>query len=213
MQAKEKEKSSENKSKAEKEKNASLTNPSDENLPPVLFRLHTDPPPPEQSNGSSAVPFKLDPVIMTELGIKAREEYPNQKQNVIDDIINNIELTLNPIYSQYLTVCKTNNGEGEIDVAILQALLKAKSKNVINENSIQSQLRLALKWNRIDIAKNFILTDENKAKMGSLDNLMYTAIKDDRFEFVDLFLENGFSLKSFLTFRVLLKLYNEVFLN
>ena len=117
MQAKEKEKSSENKSKAEKEKekNASSTNPSDEILPPVSFRLHTDPPPHEQSNGAaSAAPFKLDPVIMTELGIKAREEYPNQKQNVIDDIINNIELTLNPIYSQYLTVCKTNNGEAKL---------------------------------------------------------------------------------------------------
>jgi transient receptor potential cation channel subfamily M protein 2 len=205
QQAKEKEKNSENKSKTQKEKHASSSNTSDENLPHVLFRLHTDPPPPAEQT-----PFKLDPVIMTELGIKAREEYPNLKQNVIDDIINNIELTLNPIYSQYLTVCKTNNGEGEIDVAILQALLKAKSKNVVNENSIQSQLRLALKWNRIDIAKNFILTDENKEKMGSLDNLMFTAIKDDRFEFVDLFLENGFSLKSFLSFRVLLKLYNEV---
>ena len=205
QQAKDKEKNSENKSKTEKSSSSSYT--SYENPPPVLFRLHTDPPPPEQT------PFKLDPVIMTELGMKAREEYPNQKQNVIDDIINNIELTLNPIFSQYLTVCKTNNGEGEIDVAILQALLKAKSKNVINENSIQSQLRLALKWNRIDIAKNFILTDENKEKMGSLDNLMFTAIKDDRFEFVDLFLESGFSLKPFLTFRVLLKLYNEVFFN
>lgn len=208
MQAKE------NKSKAEKEKSSSSSNPTEENLPSVLFRLHSDLQPPEQTKGSvSAAPFKLDPVIMTELGIKAREEYPNQKQNVIDEIINNIEMTLNPIYSQYLTVCKTNNGEGEIDVAILQALLKAKSKNVINENSIQSQLRLALKWNRIDIAKNFILTDENKDKMGSLDNLMFTAIKDNRFEFVDLFLENGFSLKPFLTFRVLLKLYNEVILN
>ena len=163
-------------------------------------------PTPPSSNSS----YKLDASILADLALKAKEEYPGQKQSVIDDIIKNIELTLDPMYAQYLTVCKTSNGEGEIDVAILQALLKAKGKGVRNEKSIQSQLRLALKWNRVDIAKDYILTAENKAIVGSLDNLMFSAIKDDRYEFVDLFLENGFSLKSFLTYRILLKLYNEV---
>ena len=159
---------------------------------------------------SNSVSYKLDPVILAELGIKAKETYSRLNQSQIDDILKTIEMTLNPIYSQYLTVCKTDNGIGEIDVAILQALLKANDKGASNEINIQSQLRLALKWNRIDIAKNYILNDENKAIMGTLNNLMFTAIKDGRFEFVDLFLDNGFSLKSFLTYRVLLKLYNEV---
>ena len=163
-------------------------------------------PTPPSSNST----YKLDASILDDLALKAKEEYPSQKQSVIDDIIKNIELTLDPMYAQYLTICKTSNGEGEIDVAILQALLKAKGKGVRNEKSIQSQLRLALKWNRVDIAKDYILTAENKAIVGSLDNLMFSAIKDDRYEFVDLFLENGFSLKSFLTYRILLKLYNEV---
>ncbi len=155
--------------------------------------------------------FKLDPIILEELGAKAKKYYPSLKQPIIEKILKNIEMTLNPIYSQYLTVCKTiNNGNVEIDVAILRALLKAKSEAIINENSIQSQLRLALKWNRIDMAKNFIMTEKNLVKAGSLENLMFSAIKDDRFEFVDLFLRSGFSLKSFLTYRVLLKLYNEV---
>jgi hypothetical protein len=38
---------------------------------------------------------------------------------------------------------------------------------------------------------------------------MYKAVKDNRVEFVDLFLDNGFSMKGFLTDRILLKLYNE----
>jgi hypothetical protein len=39
---------------------------------------------------------------------------------------------------------------------------------------------------------------------------MYQAIKDDRVEFIQLFLDNGFSLKAFLTNRILLSLYNAV---
>ena len=43
-----------------------------------------------------------------------------------------------------------------------------------------------------------------------MSDLMYIAIRDNRYEFIDLFLGNGFSLRNFLTNRVLLKLYNEV---
>ena len=39
---------------------------------------------------------------------------------------------------------------------------------------------------------------------------MYQAIIDDKHEFVKLFLENGFVLKNFVTYRRLLKLYNEI---
>jgi hypothetical protein len=154
--------------------------------------------------------FHLDKSIMDELKKRAQKEYPNKKSEEIDVILRDIEMTLNPKYSQFLTVCKPINGNAEIDIAILRALLKAKNKSVNNENEIQTQLRLALKWNRIDVAKIFIMTDENKDKLGSLDGLMYTAILDNRIEFVQLFLDNGFALKTFLTYRVLLKLYNEV---
>lgn len=65
-----------------------------------------------------------------------------------------------------LTVCRPLHGVAEIDVAILRALLK-KEKTTDKDVSeyYQSQLRLALKWNRIDIARNFIFTDENRDKV------------------------------------------------
>lgn len=46
--------------------------------------------------------------------------------------------------------------------------------------------------------------------MGSLDNLMYLAILQNRIEFVELFLENGFSMKNFVTYRLMFKLYNDI---
>lgn len=45
---------------------------------------------------------------------------------------------------------------------------------------------------------------------GVLNDVMITAIQLNRVDFVDLFLDNGVSLKDFLTVRRLLLLYNDV---
>lgn len=39
---------------------------------------------------------------------------------------------------------------------------------------------------------------------------MFSALVNDRVEFVELFLEHGFSLRNFVTYRSLLNLYNNV---
>ena len=39
---------------------------------------------------------------------------------------------------------------------------------------------------------------------------MFTAIVDDKHEFVEIFLENGCNISQFLTYRRLIKLYNQV---
>ncbi|XP_076456247.1 transient receptor potential cation channel subfamily M member-like 2 isoform X2 [Babylonia areolata] len=93
---------------------------------------------------------------------------------------------------------------GGVDVAILKALLKA------NQDQVMDQLKLALAWNRIDIAKSEIFTDERPWPTGALDEMMMSAIQLNRVDFVDLFLDNGVSLRGFLTVRRLLKLYNEI---
>ncbi|XP_070175133.1 transient receptor potential cation channel subfamily M member-like 2 [Littorina saxatilis] len=91
-----------------------------------------------------------------------------------------------------------------VDMAILKALLKA------NKDQVMDQLRLALAWNRIDIAKSEIFTDDRPWPTGALDDMMMSAVQLNRVDFVDLFLDNGVSLKDFLTVRRLLKFYNEI---
>uniref|UniRef100_K1QLP0 Transient receptor potential cation channel subfamily M member 8 n=1 Tax=Magallana gigas TaxID=29159 RepID=K1QLP0_MAGGI len=81
----------------------------------------------------------------------------------------------------------------EIDVAILKSLLKA------NREQEFDQLKLALAWNRIDIAKSEIFTEDKIWPPGSLHEILYSAIRQDRVDFVDLFLDCGTSLKDFLT--------------
>jgi hypothetical protein len=39
---------------------------------------------------------------------------------------------------------------------------------------------------------------------------MYDAIKTNKIDFVELFLDSGFSLRNFLTHRIMLNLYNDV---
>jgi len=76
----------------------------------------------------------------------------------------------------------------------------------------REQLTLCLKWNRYDLAKKYILTYSDREKIGSFDNFMFDAIKNNRPDFVKDFLENGFILKNLCTYRMILKLYNTVIL-
>lgn len=94
------------------------------------------------------------------------EKYTSDRQKV-DSIMKSIDLTvLDESKHHLLTVCRPLHGVAEIDVAILRALLKKeKTDDKDVSEYYQSQLRLALKWNRIDIARNFIFTDENRDKV------------------------------------------------
>ena len=74
----------------------------------------------------------------------------------------------------------------------------------------REQLTLCLKWNRYDLAKKYILTYSDREKIGSFDDFMFDAIKNNRPDFVKDFLENGFILKNLCTYRMILKVYNTV---
>ncbi|XP_035700323.1 transient receptor potential cation channel subfamily M member-like 2 [Branchiostoma floridae] len=107
---------------------------------------------------------------------------------------------------QLLSVFEIDSRESakNIDVAMLRALLRA------NKDDYQHQLKLALAWNRSDIAETDIFTADRRWKQEELEDLMYSAILEDKVNFVKLFLENGVSLKDFLTVRRLQRLYSEI---
>ncbi|XP_033100604.1 transient receptor potential cation channel subfamily M member-like 2 [Anneissia japonica] len=92
----------------------------------------------------------------------------------------------------------------DIDEAILHALLRA------NKGSKQDQLKLTLVWNRIDIAKSELFTDDKDWKKGELYSALHYSLVHNQVDFVKLFLECGVCLKGFLTVQELTHLYNEV---
>ncbi|XP_042350815.1 transient receptor potential cation channel subfamily M member 2 [Plectropomus leopardus] len=99
-----------------------------------------------------------------------------------------------------LTVFRiSEDNHGDVDVAILQALLKASKTSVLlGTESWKRQLELAIAWNRVDIAETEIFTEESQWKSSDLHWAMFSALVSNKPEFVSLLLENGVSLREFL---------------
>ncbi|KAL6254233.1 hypothetical protein P5V15_014851 [Pogonomyrmex californicus] len=90
----------------------------------------------------------------------------------------------------------------ELDQIILTALFKSK------QLSPAEQLSLSLIWNRVDIARSEIFVYGQKWPPGALEQAMMQALQHDRIDFVKLLLENGVSMRKFLSIPRLEELYN-----
>ncbi|XP_073509205.1 transient receptor potential cation channel subfamily M member 7-like isoform X1 [Phyllobates terribilis] len=90
----------------------------------------------------------------------------------------------------------------DIDVAILTSLLKSTNM------SPYDQLVLALAWDRVDIAKNYIFIHGQQWLTAPLEQAMLDALVMDRVAFVQLLIEHGISMHRFLTIPRLEELYN-----
>ncbi|GAA6230191.1 transient receptor potential cation channel subfamily M member 2 isoform X2 [Lates japonicus] len=101
---------------------------------------------------------------------------------------------------QLLTVFRVSeDSHGDVDVAILQALLKAsRTSESLGIECWKRQLELAIAWNRVDIAETEIFTEESQWKSSDLHWAMFSALVGNRPQFVSLLLENGVSLRDFL---------------
>ncbi|XP_051899496.1 transient receptor potential cation channel subfamily M member 2 isoform X2 [Pristis pectinata] len=113
---------------------------------------------------------------------------------------------------ELLTVFRANtSGNDDLDVAILQALLKASSSSGHQwQENLDHQLQLAVAWNRLDIAKSHIFTDDKQWKSSHLHQATFAALVGNKPGFVELFLENGVNLSEFLSPRMLVRLYNNI---
>uniref|UniRef100_A0A8C5MRQ4 Transient receptor potential cation channel subfamily M member 2 n=1 Tax=Leptobrachium leishanense TaxID=445787 RepID=A0A8C5MRQ4_9ANUR len=109
-----------------------------------------------------------------------------------------------------LTILReASTGEQGMDVAILQALLKAShSTDHRGRDNWDYQLKLAVSWNRPDIAETQIFTDDWKWKPSDLYPSLMVSLIEDKPSFVKLFLDRGVTLTEFVTSDHLTHLYN-----
>ncbi|XP_061184290.1 transient receptor potential cation channel subfamily M member-like 2 [Saccostrea echinata] len=98
------------------------------------------------------------------------------------------------------------NKHEDLDIAILTALLNSKAGEA-SDKIRQNQLKLALTWDRDDIAQEEIFREDVLWPSGSLDDVLMEAILEERVEFVALILQQNVVMKEFLTTERLQTLY------
>lgn len=101
-----------------------------------------------------------------------------------------------------LTIFRLGEGSQDLDNAILTALLKGQNLTATE------QLTLALAWDRADVARSDIFVLGQDWPKKALYAAMMDALIHNRVDFVRLLLENGVSMKDFLTITRLENLYN-----
>uniref|UniRef100_A0A3Q3E8Y3 Transient receptor potential cation channel, subfamily M, member 4a n=1 Tax=Labrus bergylta TaxID=56723 RepID=A0A3Q3E8Y3_9LABR len=98
----------------------------------------------------------------------------------------------------------------EFDTVLLKALVGA-SKRVSSEASeYTDELKLAVAWNRVDIAKTELFNGAIQWKYEDLEDLMTDALINDKPTFVRLFCENGLNIVDYLSYGRLESLYRSL---
>ncbi|XP_052073403.1 transient receptor potential cation channel subfamily M member 3-like isoform X6 [Mytilus californianus] len=146
----------------------------------------------------------------------ADKDDPKAKQKAEDGINNVFESVKSCIAKKDMISIFHINKHEELDNEILKILLKAKAGEVTEKQRLE-RLKLALKWDRADIAQEEIFREDALWSRGSFDETMETAILSDNVKFVQIILNQGVVMREFLTSKRLLKLYdlalNEIDIN
>ncbi|XP_070579638.1 transient receptor potential cation channel subfamily M member-like 2 [Ptychodera flava] len=132
-------------------------------------------------------------------------------RNSQEDCISWLKQISAPSNRKLITVFHMNDANfKDIDRAILHGVLQAQTLT----GKTDKQLRLAVALNRCDIAKDHIITAERQPEWqgntDSLDEIMFLALRQNKADFVELFLAHIVDMDRFLTYDRLWKLYDSV---
>ncbi|NXA98477.1 TRPM5 protein, partial [Melanocharis versteri] len=154
--------------------------------------------------------FMNDPqLIMPEAVEKQlKEKFPAESFSW-KDILHWTVTIQNIISHQHLLTLHNfeQDGSEELDTVILKALVKACKSQSQEAQEYLDELKLAVAWNRVDIAKSEIFNGDVEWKSCDLEEVMMDALVNDKPEFVKLFIDNGANIYEFLTYSRLQRLY------
>uniref|UniRef100_A0A8C6Q4M7 Transient receptor potential cation channel, subfamily M, member 5 n=1 Tax=Nothobranchius furzeri TaxID=105023 RepID=A0A8C6Q4M7_NOTFU len=134
------------------------------------------------------------------------DTFPNAHHG--SDISNWVKLIQKILdHGHLLTVHDPEQETSELDTVILKALVKACKSQSQDAQDFLDELKLAVAWNRVDIAKSDIFNGDVEWKASDLEEVMMDALINDKPDFVRLFVDNGVNLGEFLTYGRLQDLY------
>ncbi|XP_056268534.1 transient receptor potential cation channel subfamily M member 5 isoform X2 [Pseudoliparis swirei] len=134
------------------------------------------------------------------------DTFPNEHHGT--DVSNWVKLIKKILdHVHLLTVHDPEQESTELDTVILKALVKACKSQSQEAQDFLDELKLAVAWNRVDIAKSDIFNGDVDWKACDLEEVMMDALINDKPDFVRLFVDNGVNLAEFLTYGRLQELY------
>ncbi|XP_056152863.1 transient receptor potential cation channel subfamily M member 4-like isoform X2 [Lampris incognitus] len=102
-------------------------------------------------------------------------------------------------------------GPDDFDTVLLKALVGASKHRVSSDASpYMEELKLAVTWNRVDIAKSELFNGDIQWRYEDLEDSMTDALVNNKPQFVRLFTENGLNILDYLTYGRLENLYRSV---
>ncbi|XP_051002991.1 transient receptor potential cation channel subfamily M member 5 isoform X1 [Acomys russatus] len=101
-------------------------------------------------------------------------------------------------------------GSEDLDTVILKALVKACKSHSQEAQDYLDELKLAVAWDRVDIAKSEIFNGDVEWKSCDLEEVMTDALVSNKPDFVRLFVDSGANMAEFLTYGRLQQLYHSV---
>ncbi|NWX14641.1 TRPM5 protein, partial [Aegotheles bennettii] len=154
--------------------------------------------------------FMNDPQLITPEAVEKqfKEKFPAEGFS-LKDILQWTATIQNIISHQNLLTLHNfeQDGSEELDTVILKALVKACKSHSQEAQEYLDELKLAVAWNRVDIAKSEIFNGDVEWKSCDLEEVMMDALVNDKPEFVKLFIDNGANISEFLTYSRLQRLY------
>uniref|UniRef100_A0A8C5VYG5 Transient receptor potential cation channel subfamily M member 5 n=1 Tax=Microcebus murinus TaxID=30608 RepID=A0A8C5VYG5_MICMU len=140
-----------------------------------------------------------------------KEKFPSQRFSW-EDVVCWTKLLQNITSHPHLLTVHDFEQEGseELDTVILKALVKACKSHSQEAQDYLDELKLAVAWDRVDIAKSEIFNGDVEWKSRDLEEVLMDALVSNKPEFVRLFVDNGADLADFLTFGRLQQLYRSV---
>ncbi|XP_074193013.1 LOW QUALITY PROTEIN: transient receptor potential cation channel subfamily M member 5 [Rhinolophus sinicus] len=140
-----------------------------------------------------------------------KEKFPSEHFSW-EDIVHWTELLQNIASHSHLLTVHDFEQEGSegLDTVILKALVKACKSHSQEAQDYLDELKLAVAWDRVDIAKSEIFNGDVEWKSCDLEEVMMDALVSNKPEFVRLFVDHGANMADFLTYGRLQQLYQAV---
>ncbi|XP_061568851.1 transient receptor potential cation channel subfamily M member 4a [Cololabis saira] len=103
-----------------------------------------------------------------------------------------------------------HEGSDDFDTVLLKALVRASKRISSKASEYTEELKLAVAWNRVDIAKSELFNGDIQWRFEDLEDSMTDALINDKPQFVRLFCENGLNVLDYLTYSRLEGLYRSL---